>query len=176
MYTPFHDGDKADADTGTKVWQSVANALILLGVICVMTIVLLLLYKFRCYKVTHSLPFSFFLSLYLSLTITETESHFQHIFKVLKHIIVACLIMSSPFLFPFLISFSLFKLILNGKHTKLKHNITLVGFGDILRSFYFLSIKAHFPEHQNLKFQCSMILVLILVLKFGMLDFHLVLK
>lgn len=84
--------------------------------------------------------------------------------------------MSSPFLFPFLISFSLFKLILNGKHTKLKHNITLVGFGDILRSFYFLSIKAHFPEHQNLKFQCSMILVLILVLKFGMLDFHLVLN
>lgn len=53
VYTPFHDGDKADADTGTKVWQSVANALILLGVICVMTIVLLLLYKFRCYKVIH---------------------------------------------------------------------------------------------------------------------------
>ncbi|XP_061172720.1 presenilin-1-like [Saccostrea echinata] len=53
VYTPFHDGDKADADTGTKVWQSVANALILLAVICVMTIVLLLLYKFRCYKVIH---------------------------------------------------------------------------------------------------------------------------
>ena len=51
VYTPFHDGDKEDADTGTKVWQSVANALILLGVICVMTVVLLLLYKFRCYKV-----------------------------------------------------------------------------------------------------------------------------
>ncbi|XP_022332244.2 presenilin-1-like isoform X1 [Crassostrea virginica] len=53
VYTPFHDGDKEDADTGTKVWQSVANALILLGVICVMTVVLLLLYKFRCYKVIH---------------------------------------------------------------------------------------------------------------------------
>jgi hypothetical protein len=51
VYTPFHDGDKADADTGTKVWQSLANALILLAVICVMTIVLLLLYKFKCYKV-----------------------------------------------------------------------------------------------------------------------------
>ncbi|XP_056021434.1 presenilin-1-like [Ostrea edulis] len=53
VYTPFHDGDKADADTGTKVWQSLANALILLAVICVMTIVLLLLYKFKCYKVIH---------------------------------------------------------------------------------------------------------------------------
>ncbi|KAK3092909.1 hypothetical protein FSP39_008759 [Pinctada imbricata] len=26
IYTPFHDADKADADTGTKIWQSVANA------------------------------------------------------------------------------------------------------------------------------------------------------
>lgn len=53
IYTPFHDADKPDADTGTKVWQSVANALILLGVVVVMTVVLLLLYKYRCYKVIH---------------------------------------------------------------------------------------------------------------------------
>ncbi|ESP02317.1 hypothetical protein LOTGIDRAFT_138705 [Lottia gigantea] len=50
IYTPFHD--KTD-DTGTKLWQSFANAFILLGVICVLTIFLLLLYKFRCYKVIH---------------------------------------------------------------------------------------------------------------------------
>lgn len=53
IYTPFHDGDKPDATTGTKVWQSLANALILLGVVVVMTVVLLLLYKYRCYKVIH---------------------------------------------------------------------------------------------------------------------------
>lgn len=53
IYTPFHDADKPETDTGTKVWQSVANALILLGVVVVMTIVLLLLYKYRCYKVIH---------------------------------------------------------------------------------------------------------------------------
>lgn len=53
IYTPFHDADKPDADTGTKVWQSVANAMILLGVVIVMTMILLLLYKFRCYKVIH---------------------------------------------------------------------------------------------------------------------------
>ncbi|XP_050405360.1 presenilin-1 [Patella vulgata] len=50
IYTPFHD--QTD-NTGTKLWQSFANAFILLGVICVLTIVLLLLYKFRCYKVIH---------------------------------------------------------------------------------------------------------------------------
>ncbi|KAJ8309371.1 hypothetical protein KUTeg_014245 [Tegillarca granosa] len=53
IYTPFHDADKADASTGTKVWQSLANAGILLAVIAVMTIVLLVLYKYRCYKVIH---------------------------------------------------------------------------------------------------------------------------
>ncbi|XP_033734426.1 presenilin-1-like isoform X2 [Pecten maximus] len=53
IYTPFHDGDKADSTTGTKVWQSLANAMILLGVVIVMTTFLLLLYKFRCYKVIH---------------------------------------------------------------------------------------------------------------------------
>ncbi|KAK2182276.1 hypothetical protein NP493_359g09014 [Ridgeia piscesae] len=48
FYTPFHD---EDASTGTMAWQSVANALILLCVIVVMTVVLILLYKYRCYKV-----------------------------------------------------------------------------------------------------------------------------
>ncbi|KAL5009123.1 hypothetical protein ScPMuIL_014704 [Solemya velum] len=53
LYTPFHDEDKPDTDTGTKVWQSLANSLILLGVIIVMSILLLLLYKYRCYKFIH---------------------------------------------------------------------------------------------------------------------------
>ncbi|KAH9519512.1 Presenilin-1 [Bulinus truncatus] len=47
IYTPFHD--KTD-DTGTKLWQTLANALIMLGGIVVMTVALLLLYKYKCYK------------------------------------------------------------------------------------------------------------------------------
>ncbi|GAB1601482.1 presenilin-1-like isoform X2 [Argonauta hians] len=50
IYTPFHEQTE---DSGTKVWQSLANAFILLGIIAVMTVVLLLLYKYRCYKVIH---------------------------------------------------------------------------------------------------------------------------
>lgn len=53
IYTPFHDADNPETDTGTKVWQSLANAFILLGVVIVMTIILLVLYKYRCYKVIH---------------------------------------------------------------------------------------------------------------------------
>nr|AAG28518.1 presenilin [Helix lucorum] len=48
IYTPFHD---VTEDTGTKLWQSMANAVILLCVIVVMTVVLLLLYKYKCYRV-----------------------------------------------------------------------------------------------------------------------------
>lgn len=53
IYTPFHDADKPETDTGTKIWQSLANAFILLGVIVVMTLMLVVLYKFRCYKFIH---------------------------------------------------------------------------------------------------------------------------
>lgn len=53
IYTPFHDADKPETNTGTKIWQSLANAFILLGVIVVMTIILFLLYKYRCYKVSY---------------------------------------------------------------------------------------------------------------------------
>ncbi|CAC5391126.1 PSEN1 [Mytilus coruscus] len=31
IYTPFHDADKPETNTGTKIWQSLANAFILLG-------------------------------------------------------------------------------------------------------------------------------------------------
>ncbi|CAG2161818.1 unnamed protein product [Oppiella nova] len=51
VYTPFTD---QSVDTTTKVWQSFANAFILMAVIVVMTIVLIVLYKFRCYRVIHS--------------------------------------------------------------------------------------------------------------------------
>ncbi|KAI9555810.1 putative protease presenilin [Daphnia sinensis] len=50
VYTPFHEDSP---DTGTKVWNAVANSAILLGVIVVMTIFLILLYKYRCYKIIH---------------------------------------------------------------------------------------------------------------------------
>lgn len=47
-YTPFTD---QNVDAGTKVWQSFANAFILLGVVVVMTTLLILLYKYRCYSI-----------------------------------------------------------------------------------------------------------------------------
>lgn len=50
VYTPFTD---KNVDTTTKVWQSFANAFIFMGVIVCMTILLILLYKFRCYKIIH---------------------------------------------------------------------------------------------------------------------------
>ena len=50
VYTPFHEDSP---DTGTKVWNAVANSAILLGVIVVMTVFLILLYKYRCYKIIH---------------------------------------------------------------------------------------------------------------------------
>lgn len=50
VYTPFHEETQ---DTGTKIWNAVANALILMGVIVIMTVVLIMLYKYRCYKIIH---------------------------------------------------------------------------------------------------------------------------
>lgn len=50
IYTPFHE---TSPETTTKVWNALANAMILIAVIIVMTIVLILLYKYRCYKVIH---------------------------------------------------------------------------------------------------------------------------
>lgn len=50
VYTPFTDQNVAPT---TKIWQSFANAFILLGFIVLMTTILIVLYKFRCYKVIH---------------------------------------------------------------------------------------------------------------------------
>ncbi|XP_072929822.1 presenilin-1 isoform X4 [Epargyreus clarus] len=47
VYTPFHE---ESPNTATKIWNALANSLILLGVIALMTVVLILLYKKRFYK------------------------------------------------------------------------------------------------------------------------------
>lgn len=50
LYTPFHEDS---SDTSTKVWQAVANSLILMCVIICMTVILIILYKYKFYKVIH---------------------------------------------------------------------------------------------------------------------------
>ncbi|XP_071491743.1 presenilin-1-like [Diadema antillarum] len=50
IYTPFHE--KSD-QAGTKAWNALANALIIIGIVLIMTIFLVVLYKYRCYKVIH---------------------------------------------------------------------------------------------------------------------------
>ncbi|KAK6638626.1 hypothetical protein RUM43_006893 [Polyplax serrata] len=50
VYTPFHE---TDSNPGTKAWNAVANSLILIAVIVVMTVILIVLYKKRCYKTIH---------------------------------------------------------------------------------------------------------------------------
>ncbi|CAH0551289.1 unnamed protein product [Brassicogethes aeneus] len=50
VYTPFHE---ESPDTSTKIWNAVANSLILIAVIIVMTVLLIVLYKYRCYKTIH---------------------------------------------------------------------------------------------------------------------------
>lgn len=50
VYTPFHT---ENASTGTVVWQTVVNSMIMIGVIAAMTVFLVLLYKYRCYKFIH---------------------------------------------------------------------------------------------------------------------------
>ncbi|XP_014468029.1 PREDICTED: presenilin-1 [Dinoponera quadriceps] len=50
VYTPFHEDSN---DTSTKVWQAFANSLILMSVIVFMTVILIILYKYKFYKVIH---------------------------------------------------------------------------------------------------------------------------
>ncbi|CAL7949773.1 unnamed protein product [Xylocopa violacea] len=50
VYTPFHEDS---ADTSTKAWQALANSLILMSLIVVMTVILIVLYKYKFYKVIH---------------------------------------------------------------------------------------------------------------------------
>ncbi|KAF7279059.1 hypothetical protein GWI33_007693 [Rhynchophorus ferrugineus] len=50
VYTPFHEESQ---NTSTKAWNAAANSLILMSVIVFMTILLILLYKYRWYKVIH---------------------------------------------------------------------------------------------------------------------------
>ncbi|KAL5112286.1 hypothetical protein TcWFU_006275 [Taenia crassiceps] len=47
IYTPFHT---PNADISTQTWQTLANVTIFLGIVVVMTFLLVLLFKFKCYK------------------------------------------------------------------------------------------------------------------------------
>ncbi|XP_049877791.1 presenilin-1 [Pectinophora gossypiella] len=49
-YTPFHEESPSAV---TKVWNALANSMILLSVIALMTVLLIVLYKKRCYKIIH---------------------------------------------------------------------------------------------------------------------------
>ncbi|XP_037933926.1 presenilin homolog isoform X2 [Teleopsis dalmanni] len=50
LYTPFHE---LSPDPSVKFWNAIANALILMSVVVVMTILFIILYKKRCYKTIH---------------------------------------------------------------------------------------------------------------------------
>lgn len=50
IYTPFHTETE---DTGTIVWENLVNACIFFGMLVVFTIILVLLYKYRCTKVSY---------------------------------------------------------------------------------------------------------------------------
>lgn len=50
VYTPFHEKSPL---ASTKVWNALANSAILMVVIIILTIALILLYKYRCYMVIH---------------------------------------------------------------------------------------------------------------------------
>lgn len=70
LYTPFNEQTESN---GTKLWMSIANASIFISVVIVMTVVLILLYKFKCYRIIHGwLAFSslmllfFFTYMYIS--------------------------------------------------------------------------------------------------------------
>ncbi len=63
IYTPFQENTN---EASTKLWQSMANASIFIGVVIAMTIILILLYKYSFYKVIHCwLAFSSLLLLFL---------------------------------------------------------------------------------------------------------------
>ncbi|XP_048486195.1 presenilin homolog isoform X1 [Plutella xylostella] len=49
-YTPFHEESPYAV---TKVWNALANSMILLCVIALMTVLLIVLYKKRCYRIIH---------------------------------------------------------------------------------------------------------------------------
>lgn len=48
LYTPFHE---TSPSFGDRFFDAVRNSLILLGVVVVLTVLLIILYKKRCYKV-----------------------------------------------------------------------------------------------------------------------------
>ena len=52
VYTPFHE--EGNISQARKAGEAIANAFIVIGVVLVLTIVLVVLYKFRCYCVSIS--------------------------------------------------------------------------------------------------------------------------
>ncbi|XP_031618436.1 presenilin homolog isoform X2 [Contarinia nasturtii] len=63
IYTPFHE---LHPDTGMKIRDALFNSLILMTFIVIMTILLIFLYKKRCYKIIHGwLMLSSFLLLFI---------------------------------------------------------------------------------------------------------------
>ncbi|XP_023166722.1 presenilin homolog isoform X2 [Drosophila hydei] len=50
LYTPFHE---LSPEPSIKFWNALGNSLILMSVVVVMTILLIVLYKKRCYRVIH---------------------------------------------------------------------------------------------------------------------------
>ena len=52
VYTPFHE--EGNISQARKAGEAIANAFIVIGVVLVLTIILVVLYKFRCYCVSIS--------------------------------------------------------------------------------------------------------------------------
>jgi ABC-type Fe3+ transport system permease subunit len=48
IYIPY---DEKDSSSSSKLGQAVVNTLVFLGIVVVMTVILVVLYKYRCYKV-----------------------------------------------------------------------------------------------------------------------------